>query len=125
MITQEPTSAPDRFLRLLRKALAGSGLSLRAAARQAAISPAYLSRLLKGERGVPGNDTLTRLEATLDIQPRGQLFDAAGRQDLLLSKVLKKDEQRVLMRSLAPLTPADFDKVVRVAEKLARHYPEQ
>lgn len=122
METQEPTSAPDRFLRLLRRALASSGLSLREVSRKSAISPAYLSRLIKGERGAPSNETITRLEEALDIQPRGQLFDAAGRQDTLVTKVLNRDNQRILMRSLAPLTPEEFTKVVRVAEKLAQKY---
>jgi len=122
MPIQEPTPAPDRFVRRLRKALGGSGVSLREAARKADVSPAYLSRLLNGERGAPANETIARLEEALDIRPRGQLFDAAGRQDHLADKVLKRDPDRVLMRSLAPLSPEDFAKVVQVAERLARKY---
>jgi transcriptional regulator with XRE-family HTH domain len=122
MTTQEPTSAPERFLRLLKKALGGSGLSLRAAAGKAAVSPSYLSRLLKGERGLPSNETIGRLEEVLDVQPRGLLFDAAGRQDRLLAEVLHKDSQRLLMRSLAPLSRDEFAKVIGVAEKLAKKY---
>ncbi len=125
MTTQEPTSAPERFLRLLKKALGGSGMSLSEAARAARISPAYLSRLLKGKRGVPGNETIASLEETLDIQPRGLLFDAAGRHDRVVSRVLNKDSQRLLMRSLAPLTQDDFAKVVKVAEQLAKKYHEK
>ena len=78
--------------------------------------------MIKGERGAPTNETITRLEETLNIQPRGQLFDAAGRQDSLVTKVLNRDNQRILMRSLAPLTPDEFAKVVKVAEKLAKKY---
>ena len=125
MDSQEPTSAPDRFLRLLRKALASSGLSLREVSRKSGISPAYLSRLVKGERGAPTNETIVRLEEALNIQPRGQLFDAAGRQDSLVTKVLGKDSQRVLMRSLAPLSDEEFTKVVKIAEKLAQKYRTQ
>lgn len=122
MDSQEPTSAPDRFLRLLRKALAASGLSIREVSRRASISPAYLSRLLNGERGAPANETLTSLEDALNIQPRGQLFDAAGRHDTLVTNVLKRDNQRLLMRSLATLSSEDFAKVIGVAEKLAAKY---
>lgn len=122
MPTQEPTPAPDRFVRLLRKALGGSGISLREAARRAGISPAYLSRLINGERGAPANETITRLEDALGIEPRGQLFDAAGRQDQVVSRVLTKDNQRILMRSLAPLSQDEFAKVLKVAERLARKY---
>jgi transcriptional regulator with XRE-family HTH domain len=122
MTTQEPTSAPERFLRLLKKALGGSRLSLRQAAAKADISPAYLSRLLKGERGVPGNDTITRLEEVLDVQPRGLLFDAAGRHDTVVAKVVRKDSERLLMRSLAPLNPNEFAEVVKKAGQLAAKY---
>ena len=125
MTTQEPTSAPERFLRLLKRALAGSGLSLRQAAAKADISPAYLSRLLKGERGLPGNDIIARLETVLDVQPRGLLFDAAGRHDSLVSKVVNKDSQRLLMRSLAPLTQDEFARVVKVAKQLARKHQDK
>jgi transcriptional regulator with XRE-family HTH domain len=125
MTTQADTSAPDRFLKLLRKALAGSGLSLNEAARQSDISPAYFSRLINGIRGVPGDETISKLEAVLDIQPRGLLFDAAGRHDVILAKVVKKDSERVLMRALAPLTNEDFAKVVKVAEQLAKKYNAQ
>jgi len=122
MTTQEPTSAPEPFIRQLRRALARSGLSLRQAAAQADISPAYLSRLLKGERGLPAPETISNLEKVLNIDPPGQLFDAAGRHDHLVSKVVKKDNSRLLMRSLAPLTNEDFAKVVKVAEQLAQKY---
>jgi transcriptional regulator with XRE-family HTH domain len=125
MTTQEPTSAPERFLRLLKKALGGSGMSLREAARAAHISPAYLSRLQKGERGLPGNETIAILEEVLDVQPRGLLFDAAGRHDRVVSRVLNKDSQRLLMRSLAPLNESDFAKVAKVAEDLAKKYQQK
>jgi len=120
MATQEGTSAPEPFIRLLKKALAASGLSLRDAARQSGISPSYLSLLLNGERGTPSDETITKLEEAIDIQPRGRLFDAAGRHDELVSKVLNRDNQRLLMRSLAPLAPNEFAKVVKLAQDLAR-----
>jgi len=122
MLTQQPTSAPDRFVRLLRLALASQTLSLRKVADKAGISPAYLSRLVNGERGLPTDDTIiAKLEQVLDIAP-GRLFDAAERADLTAKTFLKKQQARPLMRSLERLNDADLSKVLEVAEKLARRY---
>ena len=89
---------------------------------KADISPAYLSRLLNGERGVPAIGIITRLEEVFDIQPRGLLFDAAGLHDSVVSKVLKKDNARVLMRSLGPLTDEEMATVLNVVEALAKKH---
>ena len=122
MTTQQPTSAPDRFVRLLRVALAGQPLSLRKVAAKADVSPAYLSRLVKGERGLPTDDaTIAKLEKVLDIAP-GRLFDAAERPDITAKSFLKKHQARPLMRSLGQLSDADLSEVLAVAEKLARKY---
>jgi len=122
MTMQQPTSAPDRFLRLLRVALASQTLSLRKVAEKADISPAYLSRLVNGERGLPTDDTIIgKLEQALDIQP-GKLFDAAERPDATAKTFLKKQQARPLMRSLAPLSDEDLAKVLKVADELARKH---
>jgi len=119
---QQPTPAPDRFLRLLKLALAGRTLSLRKVAEKAGISPAYLSRLVNGERGLPTDDTIiAKLEQVLDIPP-GKLFDAAERADATAKTFLKRQQARPLMRSLTRLTDDDLTKVLTVAEKLARKY---
>ena len=122
MTEQQPTSAPPEFIRLLEQAIRSSGLTKAEVAFKADISPAYLSRLLHGVRGVPADTILVRLEDALDMDPRGQLFDAAGRHDAVVSRVLKKNKGRVLMRKLAPLTDDDISTVLNVAEALARKY---
>ena len=122
MATQQPTSAPPEFIKLLEQAIRQSGLSKGEVAFKVEISAAYLSRLLHGDRGVPANSILTRLEDVLDIQPRGSLFDAAGRHDAVISKVLKKDKARVLLRSLGPLTDDEMATVLTVAESLAKNH---
>jgi len=122
MTTQQPTAAPDRFVRLLRLALSSHPLSLRKIAEKADISPAYLSRLVNGERGLPTDDTIiAKLEQVLDFPP-GRLFDAAERADATAKTFLKKQQARPLMRSLAPLSDSDLAKVLAVAEKLAKNY---
>ena len=124
MIEQQPTSAPPEFIRRLEQAIRDSGLTHAQVAFGADISPAYLSRLLHGVRGVPADSILIRLEEVLDIQPRGQLFDAAGRHDAIVSRVLKKEKARVLMRKLAPLNDDEINTILNVAEALARkHQP--
>jgi transcriptional regulator with XRE-family HTH domain len=122
MTEQQPTSAPPEFIRLLEQGIRDSGLTKAEVAFNADISPAYLSRILHGVRGVPADGILVRLEDVLDINPRGQLFDAAGRHDTVVSRVLKKDKGRILMRKLAPLNDDDISTVLNVAEALARKY---
>lgn len=122
MTTQQPTAAPDRFVRLLRLALASQPLSLRKVAVKAGISPAYLSRLVNGERGLPKEDIIiAKLEEILDFQP-GKLFDAAERPDLMAKTFLKKPQARPMMRTLAHLSENDLAKVQAVLDKLNKKY---
>jgi len=58
----------------------------------------------------------------LAMDPPGQLFDAAGRHDAVVSRVLKKNKGRTLMRKLAMLPDDDIGTVLNVAEALARKY---
>ena len=81
MTEQQPTSAPPEFIRLLEQGIRDSGLTKGEIAFKADISPAYLSRILHGVRGVPADSILVRLENVLAMDPPGQLFDAAGRHD--------------------------------------------
>ena len=122
MTEQQPTSAPPEFIRLLEQGIRDSGLTKGEIAFKADISPAYLSRILHGVRGVPADSILVRLENVLAIDPPGQLFDAAGRHDAVVSRVLKKNKGRTLMRKLAMLPDDDIGTVLNVAEALARKY---
>ena len=107
---------------MLEQSIRQSGLTKAEVAFKSEISAAYLSRLLHGERGVPADSVLLRLESVLDIQPRGSLFDAAGRHDAVISRVLKKDKARVLLRSLGPLTDEEMAIVLNVAEGFAKNH---
>ena len=121
MTIQEPTAAPDRFIRLLDKSINEQGLTLREVARKVDVSIAYISRLMNKQRGLPADATITKFERVLEIEP-GRLFDAAGRHDALATKVFKHDGARRLLRSLEGLTAADFAKVIAEAEALAKKY---
>jgi transcriptional regulator with XRE-family HTH domain len=126
MTMQEPTSAPDAFIRLLSHAIDEQGFTMRETARQVGVSIAYLSRLLNRQRGLPADKIIKRMEKTLKLQP-GILFDAAGRHDATVASVFKKNEKaRELFRSLEPLSDDDFAKVVETAARLAKKYhPEE
>jgi len=121
MTTQKPTKAPGRFLRLLDKAMKEhpDALSLREVARQADISPAYLSRLLSGERGVPSNDAIAQLERVLHITD-GELFKAAERPDDQALEFFRKDEAGSIMRTLAPLPNSQLAEVHKLIERFVK-----
>ncbi len=119
MATQAPTAAPAAFVRLLRKSLAAQTLSLRDISRRIGVSTAFLSRLVNKQRGLPADEIIVKLEDILDIQPRGLLFDAAGRHDSVAAKVFKRDGARILMRTLARLTDEEMAQVQKVAERYA------
>jgi transcriptional regulator with XRE-family HTH domain len=119
MEAQKATAAPGRFIRTLKDAMDMKCFSLRQLADKTGVSPAYLSRLFNRERGLPVDETIAKFEEILDIQPRGALFDAAGRHDRVAAKFVQKAGARLLMRTLGPLTKEEMDKVQEVAERLA------
>jgi len=122
---QEPTAAPDQFIRLLDRSIERQGLSLREVARLAGVSIAYLSRLLSKQRGVPAKKTIEKLEQVLAIEP-GRLFDAAGLHDALASKVFKNEGARQFLRSLELLSDEERAMVLQEAAQLAQKYhPEE
>ncbi len=119
--TQDPTAAPDQFVRLLRKSISEQGFSLRDIGRRIGASSAYMSRLLNKQRGLPADETIAKMEKTLKIEP-GRLFDAAGRHDAIAAKVFKNAKTRQLIRSLEPLTDDEFEAVVEKVQELAEKY---
>lgn len=77
---REEPHVPERFCLLVRERMEQSGLSLRAVALEAGISPAYLSRILSRERGLPPDDDLImKLAAVLRIEPPELLLIEAQR----------------------------------------------
>ena len=121
MTTPKATKAPEKFLRLLDKAMQEhpDAPSLREVARRADLSPAYLSRLLSGERGVPSNDAIAQLERVLGI-PNGELFKAAARPDDQALEFFRKDEAGSILRTLAPLPNHQLSTVRKLIEKFVR-----
>lgn len=89
-INRETPQAPHGFRALVKRQMETVNLSLRTVASEAGISPAYLSRLLSGERGLPPDDTLIlKLAEVLRIDPPERLLVEAKRvPDMLLPALL-------------------------------------
>jgi transcriptional regulator with XRE-family HTH domain len=124
MTTQKPNKAPDRFLRLLEKAMKDhpDKLSLRAVARQADISAAYLSRLMSGERGIPSNEAIAQLERVLKI-PGGELFKAAARPDDQVLEFFRKEEAAAIMRNLTKVPAPELGRLARLIDRFVKKQP--
>lgn len=93
-LNRETPQVPQGFRDLVKKHMEKVDLSLRAVASEVGVSPAYLSRLLSGERGLPPDDTLIlKLAEVLRIDPPERLLVEAKRvPDLLLPALLSAHE---------------------------------
>lgn len=122
MTAKKTTRAPDRFIRLLEKAMNEhpDKLSLRQLAKRADLSPSYLSLLLNGERNVPSNQAIANLERVLGI-PEGKLHEAAGKPDDATLEFLRRDEAASLVRTLAQLPDRKLGTVRKLIERLLNH----
>ena len=118
MAAANTVKAPDRFIRLLQKAINEhpERLSMRQVARRADLSPAYLSLLLNGERGIPSNEAISRLEEVLDFAS-GELFKAAERPDDQALEFFRKEEAGSIMRTLAQLPSSQLPEIRKVIER--------
>lgn len=87
---REVAHVPEGFCSLVWEQMDKTGLSLRTVAAEAGISPAYLSRLLSRERGLPPDDEMIlRLANVLRIDPPELLLVEAKRvPDALLPALL-------------------------------------
>ena len=103
-LNRETPQAPQGFRALVKKQMEVVNLSLRTVASETGISPAYLSRLLSGERGLPPDDEMIlRLAEVLRIDPPERLLVEAKRVPDLLLPALLSAHQAV---STAELTEA-------------------
>ena len=123
MAEKTPNKAPDRFIRLLKKAMDEhpEELSLNKVARRADLSPAYLSFLLNGQRGVPSNGAIARLEGVLRL-PKGELFKAAGKPDDIALEFFRKEDAGSIMRTLAQLPNSQLPAVRKMIDSYAEKF---
>ena len=123
MTENKSTKAPERFIRLLKKAMKEhpEKLSMREVARNADLSPAYLCLLLNGERGVPSNNAIAQLERVLNI-PERELFKAARRPDDQALEFFRKDEAGSIVRALAPLPRNKLPGILKMIESYVQKH---
>lgn len=121
MAVAKLAKAPERFIQLLKQAMEAhpEGLSLREVAKRADISPAYLSLLLNGERGVPSNAAIAQLERVLKI-PDGNLFKVAERPTDQALEFFRKDEASSIMQTLAKMPNSQLAEVRQLIERFVR-----
>src|SRR5262245_61251780 len=96
--------APEGFIRLLRDWMAKRTISLNQLAERSGVSPAFLSRILNRERGLPSDKTILRLAQELDLEPPERLLIEAGRIPGELKPVLVQPQIGALLRASRKLS---------------------
>ena len=111
--------APEGFIRLLREWMEKRAISLNQLAERSGVSPAFLSRILNRERGLPSDKTILRLAQELDLEPAERLLIEAGRIPEELKPVLAQPQVGALLRATGKLSETDLQELVKTAEALA------
>jgi transcriptional regulator with XRE-family HTH domain len=111
--------APEGFIALLQEGMKTRKISLNQLAERAGFSPAFLSRILNKQRGLPSDKTILRLAQELDLQPRDRLLIEAGRIPEELKQPLNRPEIPALLRVTGKLSDTDLQEVMKIAKALA------
>lgn len=111
--------APEAFIGLLRESMESQKISLNQLAEQAGVSPAFLSRILNRQRGLPSDQTILRLAQILELEPPENALIAAGRIPDELKRTLNKPQIPVLLRAVGKLSESDLQKVMDTVQSLA------
>jgi transcriptional regulator with XRE-family HTH domain len=111
--------APQTFLALLQERMKARKISLNQLAERAGFSPAFLSRILNKQRGLPSDKIILRLARELDLQPPERLLIAAGRIPEDLKAPLDRPLAPRLLRASAHLSEPDLQEVIKTVESLA------
>lgn len=94
-------------------------ISLNQLAEQAGISPAFLSRTLNKQRGLPSDKVILQIAQVLDLQPNESLLIEAGRIPEGLMPTLNQPGIPELMRAAGKLSDTDKQELLKVAQGLA------
>jgi transcriptional regulator with XRE-family HTH domain len=111
--------APAGFIKMLRDGMERRKISLNQLAEKAGISPAYLSRILNKERGLPSDKAIFRLAEVLGLQPRERLLIEAGRLPADLKPFLSQPRVPALLRAVGKLSETDQAEVMKTVQALA------
>ena len=94
-------------------------ISLNQLAERAGVSPAFLSRILNRQRGLPSDRAILRLAKVLELTPPESALIAAGRIPEELKMTLSKPQIPVLLRAAGNLSETDLQKVLTTVQALA------
>lgn len=104
---------------MLREGMERRKISLNQLAEKAGVSPAYLSRILNKERGLPSDKAILRLAEVLDLQPRERLLIEAGRVPADLKPFLSQPRVPALLRAVGKLSETEQEQVMKMVQALA------
>jgi len=93
-------------------------ISLNQLAEKAGVSPAFLSRILNKERGLPSEKVILRFARVLDLQPPERLLIEAGRIPAELKPMLSQPGMPALLRAVGKLSETEQEEVMKTVEAL-------
>jgi transcriptional regulator with XRE-family HTH domain len=103
---------------MLRDGMEKRKISLNQLAKKAGVSPAFLSRILNKERGLPSEKVILRFAAVLDFQPAERLLIEAGRVPEGLKPILTQSRVPALLRAVGKLSETEQEEVLKTVEAL-------
>jgi transcriptional regulator with XRE-family HTH domain len=110
---------PEGFIRLLREGMEKREISLNQLAERAGMSPAFLSRIMNRQRGLPSDEAILRLARVLDLQPAERLLIEAGHVPDGLMFVLSQPRVPELLRVAGKLSETEQQELLITAKALA------
>ncbi len=119
MLRRPKHPAPEGFLQLLREGMEKRKISLNQLAERAGISPAFLSRILNKQRGLPSNKAILSLARVLDLQPAERLLIEAGRMPEDLKPMLSQPHMPELLRAAGKLSENERQQLLNTMQGLA------
>jgi transcriptional regulator with XRE-family HTH domain len=111
--------APEGFVNLLREGMERQRISLNQLAYRAGVSPAFLSRILNGERGLPSDKIILRFAKLVDLEPPERLLIEAGRIPVELRPMLSQPQIPELLRAADKLSETELEHLVKTVQALA------
>jgi transcriptional regulator with XRE-family HTH domain len=111
--------APSGFIKMLREGMDREKTSLNQLAQKARVSPAFLSRILNKERGLPSDKVILRLAQVLDLEPPERLLIEAGRIPEELKPYLSQPRIPALLRAAGKLSETEQEDLLKIVKSLA------
>lgn len=104
---------------MLREGMDRRKISLNQLAEKAGVSPAFLSRILNKERGLPSDKAILQLAEVLDLQPPERLLIEAGRIPEEMKPALSQPRIPELLRAAGELSETEQLTLLKMAQTLA------